>query len=95
MLFPGRIDGAANVVGLDGKLAVPAVNENQKLNGAGPAVIKDGFEGRSDGSACVEDARRSSVRVISPSSRRSLDSIKISMQIKRKGLIQIISFAIC
>ena len=41
VFFPGRINGAANVVGLDGKLAVSAVNENQKLNGAGPAVIKD------------------------------------------------------
>ncbi len=38
-------DGTAGVGGLDGQLAVAAVDEDEELDGLGAAVVEEGVEG--------------------------------------------------
>jgi len=48
-------DGSADEAGLDGKLAVSAVDEHEQLDALGAALVEEGVEGRADGAAGVED----------------------------------------
>jgi len=51
-----RIDGAADIVGLDGELAaIAAVDEDAEFDFGGAAEVQQGVESRADGAARPED----------------------------------------
>ena len=51
----GGGDGAAYVLGLDGKFAVASVDEDEELDGFGASVVEEGVEGGADRSAGEEN----------------------------------------
>jgi hypothetical protein len=50
-----RGDGAADEAGFNGKLAVSAVDEDEQLHALGAPLVEESIEGRTDGTAGVED----------------------------------------
>src|SRR5579875_3186021 len=51
----GGGDGASDEGGLDGELAVAAIDEDEELDAAGAPVVEEGVESGADGASGVED----------------------------------------
>jgi hypothetical protein len=43
----------SNIIGFDGKLPMPPVNQNAELNELGSSVVEQGIDGRANCPSCV------------------------------------------
>src|SRR5580704_3068706 len=54
-LVGGGLYGAPDVAGGNGQLAMTAVDQDEKLNASGAALVEEGVESGSNGAAGIED----------------------------------------
>jgi hypothetical protein len=73
----GAGDVLADVIGADGHLAMPAIDEDSQLYGAGSAEVDEGVHGGADTAAGIENVINKHDRLIVDISRdiRTLDSV--------------------